>query len=274
MQWFKNNQSELRKDHLDHVINALQPINQQSNQQQQQQQPTPAPSQQPNQHTPQHPNTEDVLHHCGTKIILPSTYRGGPRQLSELFRDTMATVRCRGKPDLFITMTCNQNWPDIIDNLKNGQTPNDRPDLVARVFNLKLQSLLDDILKKEIFGKVRKKDINLLNSSEKNIHIYLYQLLFQPVAHIYVVEFQKRGLPHAHILVILDSDDKPRTAQRIDQIVSGTIPSPTENPHLHSMVVKHMLHGPCQSNMCYDAKEGRCLKGCVLIRLYFMLGSD
>ena len=28
-------------------------------------------------------------------------------------------------------------------------------------------------------------------------------------AHMYVIEFQKRGLPHAHILIILEDSSKP-----------------------------------------------------------------
>ena len=30
-----------------------------------------------------------------------------------------------------------------------------------------------------------------------------------PVTHVYTTEFQKRGLPHAHILIILSDHDKP-----------------------------------------------------------------
>ena len=43
------------------------------------------------------------------------------------------------KPDLFLTFTCNPKWPEIVANLLPGQTASDRPDLVARVFKLKLK---------------------------------------------------------------------------------------------------------------------------------------
>lgn len=43
-------------------------------------------------------------------------------------------------------------------------------------------------------------------------------------AHVHVVEFQKRGLPHAHILLILESEDKPRTTDDYDSIVQAEIP--------------------------------------------------
>lgn len=78
----------------------------------------------------------DYLNH-GTSttsrpIILPSTFQGSPRNMKERYHDAMAIVTKYGKPDL-VTMTCNPNWPEIKDNLFQGQTTADRPDLVARV---------------------------------------------------------------------------------------------------------------------------------------------
>ena len=59
----------------------------------------------------------------------------------QLFQDAMAIVRALGKPDLFVTMTCNPKWPEITKHLLPGQDAKDRPDLVARVFNLKVRVL-------------------------------------------------------------------------------------------------------------------------------------
>lgn len=103
----------------------------------------------------------------GKMIVLPSSFKGSPRCCQQGYQDSMAMVRNFGKPDYFITFTCNPNWPEITRNLKEGQTPVDRPDLVSRVFKLKLKELIDDIKKKERFGKV--------------------------LAYTYVVEYQKRG---------------------------------------------------------------------------------
>jgi len=33
------------------------------------------------------------------------------------------------------------------------------------------------------------------------------------IGHIHVIEFQKRGLPHAHILLIMADEDKPQTTE-------------------------------------------------------------
>ena len=43
-----------------------------------------------------------------------------------------------GKPDLFITVTANDNWPEVREQLRPGQSTTDRFDIVARVFYQKL----------------------------------------------------------------------------------------------------------------------------------------
>ena len=115
----------------------------------------------------------------GRRIILPSSYVGGPRYMHQRYQDAMAIVRSLSPPDYFITFTCNPKWPEITAELFPNQTAADRPDLTDRVFHIKLQELLDDLLKMEVLGT--------------------------PHGMIHVIEFQKRGLPHAHILLIMSS---------------------------------------------------------------------
>ena len=98
--------------------------------------------------------------------------------MRQRYHDAMAIVVKKGKPDLFITFTCNPNWPEIKDNLYPSQQSHDRPDIVARVFKIYLEEMLKDIIDRRLFGKV--------------------------LGWVYTIEFQKRGLPHAHMLFILD----------------------------------------------------------------------
>ncbi len=42
------------------------------------------------------------------------------------------------------------------------------------------------------------------------------KIMGKVIGHIHVVEFQKRGLPHAHILLIMADEDKPRTTEDYD----------------------------------------------------------
>ena len=69
--------------------------------------------------------------------------------MTQLYHDAMVIVRRYGKPDLFLTVTCNAKWPDITNELHPHQTAADRPDLVARIFKIKLSALIKEIPKKK-----------------------------------------------------------------------------------------------------------------------------
>ncbi len=64
---------------------------------------------------------------------------------------------------------------------------------------------MDKFLKKNIFGKV--------------------------IAYVYTIEFQKRGLLHAHILIILNKD-KLSDQQMIDKIVCAELSDQVIKPHM------------------------------------------
>nr|XP_027093608.1 uncharacterized protein LOC113714009 [Coffea arabica] len=166
----------------------------------------------------------------GRKVILPASFIGGPRDMRLRYLDAMALVQKYGKPDIFLTMTCNSMWKEIQDNLQFTEKPQDRPDLLSRVFRAKFEMLKSELLDKKIFGEV--------------------------AACVYVIEFQKRGFPHAHLLLILKPQFKLLNPQSYDRIVSAEPP----NPHLYSLVHKHMIHGPCgvmdQTSPCM--RNGSC----------------
>ncbi|XP_021766704.1 uncharacterized protein LOC110731181 [Chenopodium quinoa] len=63
-------------------------------------------------------------------------------------------------------------------------------------------------------------------------------------AMIYVVEFQKRGLPHVHFLLILEQQHKMKSPADYDRYVCAEIP-PVTQPELRKIVLRHMMHGPC-----------------------------
>ena len=86
--------------------------------------------------------------------ILSSSMVGSPRWYNSKFQDGMAIVREYHKPDFFITMTCNPRWPEIVNGLKKCQSPQDRPDLVARVFKLKKDQLMQDLKSGNVLRRV------------------------------------------------------------------------------------------------------------------------
>lgn len=163
--------------------------------------------------------TTDVnLDELGRRVVLPSSFTGGDRFMQQLFQDSMAIVRYYGKPTLFITFTANPRWPEIVRNLFAGQQPADRPDLIARIFRLKVKQLLTD-LRGGLFGP--------------------YQ------AHVYTIEYQKRGLPHLHLLLWLTSAARFLTAERIDEVVCAELPPESWGTDLREIVTGQMTHGPC-----------------------------
>ncbi|XP_021732326.1 uncharacterized protein LOC110699144 [Chenopodium quinoa] len=163
------------------------------------------------------PSTIDCGEKCaanvGRKVILPPTFIGGPRDLTKRYLNAMALVQRFGKPDLFITMTCNANWSEIKKELAVGEKAQDISDIVARIFRA-----------------------------------------------------QKRGLPHAHFLVILKQEYKIKWPFDFDKFVCAKIPS-VDNSYLRKVILKHMMHGPCghldPECPCMKHREspGRCKYG-------------
>jgi hypothetical protein len=91
----------------------------------------------------------------GKRIVLPSSFVGSKRYMDQLYFDGMAISANVGFPDLFITFTCNPNWPEIKRLLaKQNLTPQDRPDIISRVFKIKFNDLITDLTKNHIMGKV------------------------------------------------------------------------------------------------------------------------
>ncbi|XP_058768606.1 uncharacterized protein LOC131642370 [Vicia villosa] len=186
----------------------------------------------------------------GKRVVLPSTFVGSKRYMDQLYFDGMAISSQLGFPDLFVTFTCNPNWPEIKRALSGtGLQPHDRPDIISKVFKIKFDTLMDDITKHHVVGKV----IALPK--------YYIELTFNLID-MYTIEFQKRGLPHAHILIFLHPKSKYPTPSDIDKIISAEIPDPTVHPNLYKLVRAHMMHGPCglarMTSQCM--KNGRCSK--------------
>ncbi|KAI9081150.1 hypothetical protein K1719_036909 [Acacia pycnantha] len=136
----------------------------------------------------------------GRRIILPSTFTGGARYMIQNYQDAMAICAWAGYPDIFITFTCNPMWPEIIRHCnEDGLKPCDRPDVLSRIFHIKLQKLMQIVKDDKIFGTIK--------------------------ADVYTIEFQKIGLPHAHIILWLSEADKIRTPYDVDKIISAEVPN-------------------------------------------------
>ena len=119
--------------------------------------------------------------------------------------------------------------------------------MVTRVLNAKKDQLMKDLTQGSIFRVAE--------------------------AHLWVVEFQKRGLPHVHILLILAEPDRPMTPEQVDSMVTAELPpSPLEESiyenekgkrqPLCDIVLSNMIHGPCGVHNPHSPciENGKCTK--------------
>ena len=187
----------------------------------------------------------DAQGSVGTRVVLPSSFTGGDRYMHQQYLDSMALFQRFGRPHFFITFTFNPEWREMKEALAmfgtGDQTVLDRPDLVARVFKLKKEQLIRDLTSECIFGRLK--------------------------ARTHSIEFQKRGFPHAHIIVWLDLD-RHLTPEEIDKVICAEIPDEKysdkfwklhDNP-IYEAVIKFMLHGPCgaRNSKLSCMQDGHC----------------
>lgn len=127
-------------------------------------------------------------------IKLPASFVGSCAWTSEQAADAMALGRKFGKPTFFMTMTFNPDWPEVQNRLLPGQTALDIPIVVTRAFKHRLEKVLR--LLRTQFGDRK----------------YL----------IKVIEFQKRGFPHAHILLKVREFNETRPKHPHSHIPGGS----------------------------------------------------
>lgn len=143
--------------------------------------------------------------------------------MRQSFQDSMALVRHFGRPDLFITFTANPNWEEVLDAIKEypDQKPHDRPDIIARVFSRRQKEFLAELKQGEILGRFR--------------------------GCVWTIEYQKRGLPHMHLLLFLHESDRFIEPSHIDEIICAELPSPEldQDGSLTQLVKRLLTHGPC-----------------------------
>ena len=168
----------------------------------------------------EHPLGQQIRATDVGKPYLNAKFTGSPAYYAHNKRKALALLARCGRPSYFVTMTCNPNWPEVKEALLPGQQWRDRHDIVDRVFQLKKDDMMDHLRRGTFF-----KDAN----SNK-----------QPASsNLWVIEYQKRGLPHAHIAVRV-MGEQPNNAATLDRHVSATLP--VEDEWLNQMVQSTMVH--------------------------------
>ena len=151
------------------------------------------------------------------KLIFPSSHIGSPRFMTQLFQDAIAICRYFHKPDLFLTMTTNSKWSEIVQSLFPEQIATDCPNIILWVFEQKKKALLK-LIDNSFFGTT--------------------------VVHIHTIEFQKRGLLYIHLLIFLHLQDHIQDSHYINSMISVQLPDSQLQPLLYTKVTKYILYGP------------------------------
>jgi hypothetical protein len=115
------------------------------------------------------------------KTFLSSNFHGSRRHLRKLSTNGLIVVSEKGNPHLFITLTCNAEWPEIKDRLFYGQTAFDRPDVTTQVFKARLSAFKQNLRAGKYFRD---------ETQRWSTHEVEYEMM--------CIEYQHRGLPHAH----------------------------------------------------------------------------
>jgi hypothetical protein len=95
---------------------------------------------------------------------------------------------------------------------------------------------------------------------------FSFEIFGHVIAKIGVIEFQKRGLPHVHVLVKFDDNDTPRTPEHFDRICCAEIPDKVKCPELYEIITKYNVHTPCEKHNPFGIKcpclgdDGLCSK--------------
>jgi hypothetical protein len=200
-------------------------------------------------------NTPDDPHGQNKKTFLAQSFHGGRRHLQSLARKGLVIVSEIGRPTVFITVTCNQYWPEIQEALLPSQTAFDRPDIVNRVFKARLDKFLKLIRSGRYFDE-----------KDNNGNVIRRKVIYE----MRCIEYQHRGMPHCHIVMKLsnspDLTDRPACSAWCDRHLSACLPemsadSTEDDIRYNSKVAGHMRH-TCSSgvNGCLD-ENGHCSKG-------------
>ena len=124
--------------------------------------------------------TNDVNDRAGrAAIVVPPSLKGSAPYWRKKLKELEAMAARLGAGTFFLTMTANLDW-DEIQERKLTDSPLDDPVIVEQVFEEKLQSFYSKLKHNLIFPEA------------------CY------IAHWGRVEYQKRGLPHTHIIIWLD----------------------------------------------------------------------
>ncbi|GJX57505.1 DNA helicase [Tanacetum coccineum] len=146
----------------------------------------------------------------GMRTVLTASFTGGPRYMYAHYLD--APSICRGNPSFFITYICNAKWLEIQDYMASFPelTTADRADVVDRLFEQKVRYYIKFVRNTKPFGDI--------------------------TAVLYIIEFQKRGLPHYHSFLWISASSKVCEDNDVDRYILAELPDLEHDPDGYKVI--------------------------------------
>jgi hypothetical protein len=180
---------------------------------------------------------EDQEREYGLRTFIPASMTDSDQYWHAVKEKCFALTSKLGPPTIFLTITMNPYWPDY-DGLKRGTGSFSDGTGSSIMFRARMKWLMHFCKKKRIFGTVR--------------------------GFVWRIEYQQRGLPHAHILFWTDCDTTD--AQQIDRIITARYPLPstiqTEQAKINDLITlidAYQVHE--HTDRCQMHTHGKCKYG-------------
>jgi hypothetical protein len=180
---------------------------------------------------------EDQPKEYGMRTFIPSSLTDSNEYWREVATKRFAISTPYGAPTSFLTFTMNPYWLDF-QALKRGDGPYSDSAMATIIFRSKMNTLMKFIHSRKMLGKVS--------------------------AFVGRIEYQKRGLPHAHILLWTDYDTSHVAS--IEKVVNVRFPRDSPSPDDHDstsdfrpLIEHYQLHK--HSKRCLNPDKS-CRFGC------------
>ena len=175
--------------------------------------------------------------------MFTKSIRGTAAYWKDVLYKLLAMIQSLGPPDFFLTLSCNDNWPELQEALRLNSsttisTVQNNPFAAANAFQRRWQGLLNHVLK------------------GPNPPLGIIKDFFVRT------EFQNRGSPHLHIFLwtSLSLDiDNARTVDivhLINKTISSTMPSSDHDKLMHDLVSQFQVHH--HSFSCTKGRQSHC----------------
>ncbi|XP_065054148.1 uncharacterized protein LOC135682959 isoform X4 [Rhopilema esculentum] len=186
--------------------------------------------------------------------IVPATITGSKSYWNSKTLDLLALSRKLGQPTFFVTLTQNDNWPEIQNHIING------PGHVQPMIDVDSEYELRDI------HPSREYSIETVTAYSNRLKLFKEKVINNPNGPLGEVidwwdrkEFQARGAIHNHMVVWCKEKTIP------DHAVCAEMPRGSElNPTVNSLksFVRRLQVHRCRKDKCFTSSHGKPLRKC------------